>query len=375
MQCKTDLFDSPQCRNSSMQEGLQSFLRIYADEEKKEELCSQKYYEETFITREMTNINPFIIEIYFYSLLVSNENYTGFQCNISLSGAPPTKSPVTTTVTPSPPAPCSCGKKNPAWKVVAGVILTSRNEFPWHALLKAPDGFPICGGSLIHNDWVLTTARCVNGKSPGDFVVALGEHEHKHRSIAILLFNVSQIVVHPKYHPRGAFEDYNVALVRLSESVTYNEAMSPVCLPYSFEDLPEGSILTEVWGFTTPMDPMDPDIALSDVNVSYISSSDCRSTPFGYDYVIPGDNITDRMICAGYVERTYNCPGDQTESGGPVLYHDSKSNSSVQMGIVTWDKSEHMCAVRDSPAVFGKVSAFLSWIHATTNLNDEFCRV
>ncbi len=52
-------------------------------------------------------------------------------------------------------------------------------EYPWQALVL-PGGF-LCGGSLIHAQWVVTAAHCMydqNGNlfTPGQISVRLGEY-------------------------------------------------------------------------------------------------------------------------------------------------------------------------------------------------------
>jgi secreted trypsin-like serine protease len=66
-----------------------------------------------------------------------------------------------------------CGVANDVNRTVDGKIVggveTAPNEFPWQALLQVEmengDTSRFCGGSLISERWILTSAGCaINGK-------------------------------------------------------------------------------------------------------------------------------------------------------------------------------------------------------------------
>ena len=53
------------------------------------------------------------------------------------------------------------------------------NEYPWMAGLANPGSTTkfFCGGALIADQWVVTAAHCLEGKTASSLVVVLGEHD------------------------------------------------------------------------------------------------------------------------------------------------------------------------------------------------------
>jgi hypothetical protein len=80
---------------------------------------------------------------------------------------------------------------------------TAVNEWPWQVLLML-NGRPLCGGSLINDEWVITAAHCVQFSFRYPLVavltVDLGDHDLKTVSeTRNLVVKVSKIVPNLKY--------------------------------------------------------------------------------------------------------------------------------------------------------------------------------
>ena len=77
--------------------------------------------------------------------------------------------------------------------------------------------------------------------------VLVGKHNLKITENTQREYGVSSIIRHGSYNPTSF--DFDIALLRLSSLITYNNAVKPVCLPTNDVE-PSTNCLTTGWGTT-----------------------------------------------------------------------------------------------------------------------------
>ncbi|XP_019747942.1 trypsin-1-like [Hippocampus comes] len=164
--------------------------------------------------------------------------------------------------------------------------------------------------------------------------------------------SVSLIISHPDFN--SSTFDNDVALVKLSSPVTFNNFIGSICLAASGSTFFDGtqSWFTGWWDVTSGV-PLPPPQNLMEVQVPVVGNHQC-------DCYYGGGVITNNMICAGLSEGGKDaCQGD---SGGPMM---SKQGSVwVLSGLVSFGKG---CALPDFPGVYTRVSRYEAWIRSHTS--------
>lgn len=222
-------------------------------------------------------------------------------------------------------------------------------QYPWMAMLKYGGRF-YCGGSLINTNFVLTAAHCLRGFSSSSITITLLAHKLDGSTPGTFSRNVMKAVIHPLYDPSSF--DNDIGLLKMAESVEFQDMLRPVCLPNSSGDYSGQMVrlliakpmwnnvfqgLVIGWGDTFE-NAHDLPAVLREVYVPILSNQQCLSKD------LP---ITKNMICAGE-EGKDSCQGD---SGGPL--HISSGSRYQQIGkkkihfkvlwivIVFWQESYH----------------------------------
>eukprot|EP00057_Strongylocentrotus_purpuratus_P010557 XP_011665031.1 PREDICTED: enteropeptidase [Strongylocentrotus purpuratus] len=204
-----------------------------------------------------------------------------------------------------------CGTR-PAYSLgqsrVVGGINARPGEFPWIGSLRVDEGSDrgtfACGATLISSQWVLTAAHCVQyylDRVIFGILRLSGESEYEVNA------EVADIIIHPDYD--GETLDADIALLRLTEPVSFTDYVRPACLASSSNELSDyRRCLVAGWGAIS--EGGDPSETLQKAVVNLLDQERCNSD------VSYNGTLTDNMICAGYERGIIDtCQGD---SGGPL---------------------------------------------------------
>ncbi|XP_078600937.1 trypsin-3-like [Branchiostoma floridae x Branchiostoma japonicum] len=221
-------------------------------------------------------------------------------------------------------------------------------SWPWQVSVRYYTSYP-CGGSIIAPNWIVTAAHCFGGDTnpkPKDWKIRVGSHYKNKKDLNQPDLDVIKVIVHKQYNSRTV--DNDIALMKLSSSITFDDYASPVCLPTV--DAPDGTMCYVTgWGDTKGTGSDD---VLRQAKVPVMSSKTCSSRSYY------GGLVTHNMICAGYEQGGVDaCQGD---NGGPLVCDYSSSGQWTLDGITSWGNG---CAGEYKPGVYTRVSQYVSWIN------------
>ncbi|CAG7822945.1 unnamed protein product [Allacma fusca] len=258
---------------------------------------------------------------------------------------------------------CRCGMSNNPHRIINGET-SAIGAWPWMAViaLLIPDpsdpgrtiykGF--CGGSVINDRYILTAAHCAEYMKIfglNTFRIILGDNLIDGTSSTRQVISVAQVKIHPKYNNETV--NYDVALVRLVKTITYNDNIQPICLGQAGSPFPNKNVTVAGWGLTVAGISSSASNALKDTTIQVLSNAECVRI-FNDPTFNPG-----AMICT-FTKATNACNGD---SGGPLMFRRVSSKIYKQIGIVSYGID---ACKQIYPVVYTRVKRVLSWIRFVT---------
>jgi len=231
-------------------------------------------------------------------------------------------------------------------RIIGGVDFTE--EYPWMVAVQSNAGF--CGGTLIHKDWVLTAAHCVQDVTADQVTLWVGAQDLTKVSAEgsqVERHTVDWLSSHSDFTMEALSGD--IAILKLSQS----SSKTPLKLitPELNSTLANNDSMRVIgWGLTDFIDKQSlPDI-LQEVDLSFKSDGVCDAT-----YPGAAGGYWHQGICAGEaLGGKDSCSGD---SGGPLLLWEN--GEWLLTGIVSWGVE---CGTSGKYGVYAEVAYYLDWI-------------
>ncbi|XP_035718534.1 serine protease snake-like [Vespa mandarinia] len=246
--------------------------------------------------------------------------------------------------------------------LIVGGIKAKMAEFPHMAVIgfgrNLSDVSWLCGGSIISERYILTAAHCLESRDNGPaLMVRVGTTNLEIREDSLQERKIIRRIKHPDYKLPAKYHD--LGLIELDKPLELNPNVRPACLEMNFQPPGKQAIAT---GFgRTSYGEMSMNKDLMKVQLDYINEESCKKRyqfDLGRRYLPNG--FIQNFLCAGMMEGGKDtCQGD---SGGPlqrVLEHPYCTYSIV--GVTSFGK---FCAMKNSPAIYTRVSSYLDWIES-----------
>lgn len=261
----------------------------------------------------------------------------------------------------------ACGQPNSKLseiesKIINGNIATP-NSWPWLVSIRL-NGYHNCGGTLIHERYVLTAAHCIYGKTISNTQVIVGLQVVNYYS-QDQVYYVEKLIYHESYDPEKYAIGYDIGLIKLKTPVKMSSKVSLICLPSRSS---VGEVLGQyvnVAGWGRIDTGFTPQFAKElQETVLKVGNTDSKCNKYGYNL----NNLYCLYDDTKSAGQANICSGD---SGGPFMFR--KNNKWYIYGLVSFAlierKDGSFKCLTTTPSFFTNVPLFNYWIINKINKN------
>ncbi|XP_016942628.4 chymotrypsin-1 [Drosophila suzukii] len=215
---------------------------------------------------------------------------------------------------------------------------------PYQVSLQRTVGSHNCGGAILNEKWIITAGHCVENFTPALVNVITGTNKWAEPGG---IYYTEEIHMHCMYDQPYMHND--IALVKLTQNITFNELTQPIDLPNRPVRSGDEIVLTG-WGAEEAYGGSVEN--LQKLTLGFVPLDEC------YDIFNQTSSMGVGHICTFSREGEGSCHCD---SGGPLV-----SNGHL-VGVVNWGRP---CGV-GFPDVQANVYYYLDWIRSKISGNDR----
>ncbi|XP_012055543.1 PREDICTED: trypsin-1-like [Atta cephalotes] len=208
----------------------------------------------------------------------------------------------------------------------------------------------ICGGSIVHESFVLTARHCI--MTQGELKVIVGKYYLLEDEEAQQEVKVAKIYVHENYP--GGVAPYDIALLKLKTPLIFNKWVSAVKLPEQ-DEVQVGNAVLSGWGSVSKTWVPRLSNVLQKVTVPLLDSKSCQDEFSKNRAKVKVPQLYDSQICTAAIDEISACFGD---SGGPLVQFEN--NVPTLVGIISW--GTYPCGTSHRPSVYTRVASYIIWI-------------